>query len=125
MSDAPIREFIEEWHRATIAEDIARLRDLMAEDVVFLTAGQPPMQGRDAFAKAFAQALEHFRIEPSGTIRDITINGKMACCWSELTVKLTPRNGGEPRVRKGHTLTVLRQRSSGEWILIRDANLLA
>ena len=55
MSDAPIREFIEEWHRATIAEDIERLGNLMAEDVVFLAAGQPPMQGRDAFAKAFGK----------------------------------------------------------------------
>jgi ketosteroid isomerase-like protein len=113
MSDAPIRQFFEEWHRATIAEDTARLLDLMAEDVVFLSPGQPPMQGRDAFAKAFTDALH-----------DITINGHMACCWAELTVTLTPRAGGPPRVRKGHNLTVLRQRTSGEWVLLRDANLL-
>ena len=123
MTDAPIRQFFEEWHRATIAEDTARLLDLMAEDVVFLAPGQPPMQGRDAFAKAFTDAVQHVRIEPTGTIHDITINGHMACCWTELTVTLTPRAGGPPRVRKGHTLTVLRQRSSGEWVLLRDANL--
>lgn len=125
MSDEPIRQFFEEWHRATIAEDLDRLRALMSEDVVFLTAGQPPMQGRDAFSKAFADALRHFRIEPQGIIRDITINGRLASCWSELTVTLTPRDGGPTRVRKGHTLTVLRQRTSGEWVLIRDANLLS
>ena len=124
MSDAPIRQFFEEWHRATIAEDTARLLDLMAEDVVFLAPGQPPMQGRDAFAKAFTDALQHVRIEPTSTIHDITINGHMACCWAELTVTLTPRAGGPPRVRKGHNLTVLRQRTSGEWVLLRDANLL-
>ena len=125
MSDEPIRQFFEEWHRATVAEDLDRLRELMSEDVVFLTAGQPPMQGRDAFAKAFTEALQHFRIAPQGILRDITINGHLASVWSELTVTLTPRSGGPVRVRKGHTLTVLRQRTSGEWVLIRDANLLS
>jgi uncharacterized protein (TIGR02246 family) len=64
MSDAPIRQFFEEWHRATIAEDTARLLDLMAEDVVFLSPGQPPMQGRDAFAKAFTDASNTSALSP-------------------------------------------------------------
>jgi ketosteroid isomerase-like protein len=48
MSDdeRAIREFVATWHRATASCDLPQLLALMAEDVVFLVAGQPPMRGR-------------------------------------------------------------------------------
>ena len=53
---------------ATAAGDIAHLKMLMAEDVIFLVSGQPPMRGRDAFAVSFATALEKFQIQVSSDI---------------------------------------------------------
>jgi uncharacterized protein (TIGR02246 family) len=51
-----IRDLIANWMAATIAGDLNRLLSLMADDVVFLTPGQPPMRGLDAFAAAFRRS---------------------------------------------------------------------
>jgi ketosteroid isomerase-like protein len=44
----------------------------MAEDVVFLVAGKPPMRGRNDFAAGFKQATESSRIESSSNIQEHT-----------------------------------------------------
>ena len=44
-----IQDLIAEWLGATAAGEPSRLRGLMAEDVVFLTPGQPPLRGRERF----------------------------------------------------------------------------
>jgi ketosteroid isomerase-like protein len=43
---------------------------------------------------------------------------------NRLRVEVTPP-GGEPVVRSGYTLTVLRKERDGRWVIARDANLLA
>jgi uncharacterized protein (TIGR02246 family) len=47
-----IREVIERWNSATAAGDLETVLGLMAEDVVFLQPGRPPMKGRAAYAAA-------------------------------------------------------------------------
>jgi ketosteroid isomerase-like protein len=44
--------------------------------------------------------------------------------WTRLRVIATPPGGGPATERAGHTLTIL-QKQNGEWLLARDANLLA
>jgi uncharacterized protein (TIGR02246 family) len=121
---AQIRELIADWLRATAAGDLDTLLGLMAEDVVYLLPGQPPMRGRDGFAAAFRTALRSFRIEGRSQIQEIQVAGHMAYCWNHLTVTLTPLAGGSPVRRSGHVLTVLRKNQKGRWQIFRDANLL-
>jgi uncharacterized protein (TIGR02246 family) len=97
----------------------------MAEDVVFLIAGQPPMRGRDAFAAAFQAGIGKVRIEPKSTIQEIEVAGNFAYCWNHLKVEITPLQGGLPMRRSGYTLTVLRKEPDGRWVVFRDANMLA
>lgn len=119
-----IRELVATWYAATIAGDLTKLLTLMTEDVVFLTAGQPPMS-KDSFAAAFSGALQHVRIEPRGEIREIQVSGDWAYLWSHLSVLITPHQAGAAAVqRTGHTLTILRKLESGAWAVARDANLL-
>jgi uncharacterized protein (TIGR02246 family) len=47
-----IREVIATWLRASAADDLDTVLSLMAEDVVFLLPGRPPMRGRAAYAEA-------------------------------------------------------------------------
>src|SRR5439155_11128188 len=68
-----IRDLVMTWQSAAAAGDLPRLLTMMAEDVVFLTPGQPPMRGRDAFATNFRTAVENFRIESSCQIQEIRI----------------------------------------------------
>lgn len=119
-----IRDLIATWHDATAKADLPQLLSLMAEDVVFLVAGKPPMRGRDAFARGFKQATEKFQIESSSNIQEIHVNGEWAYVWNYLVVVMTPKDGGTPQRRTGNVLSVLRRQSGDGWQMFRDANLL-
>jgi uncharacterized protein (TIGR02246 family) len=70
-----IREVIATWMRATAEGDLQRVLSLMAEDVVFLIAGQQPMRGREAFAAASRAAEGKFRFEGKPEIQEIHVEG--------------------------------------------------
>jgi uncharacterized protein (TIGR02246 family) len=119
-----IREVIATWMRATAEGDLERVLSLMAEDVVFLIAGQPPMRGREAFAIASHSAEGKFRFEGKPEIQEIHVAADYAYCWNHLSVTATPLQGGSPSQRAGHILSVFRKEPDGRWVLFRDANML-
>ncbi|MEK6258855.1 MAG: SgcJ/EcaC family oxidoreductase [Planctomycetota bacterium] len=119
-----IRNLVAAWLDASAAGDVPKLQSLMAEDAVFLTPGQPPMRGRDAFITAFQAGLEHIRIEAKSEIQEIQIIGDFAWLSNHLTVTVTPRRGGPPLRRSGFTLTIFQKQPDGRWVLVRDANML-
>jgi uncharacterized protein (TIGR02246 family) len=117
-----IRNLITTWQEATKAGNLSQLLELMTDDVVFLTPGQPPMN-KESFAKGFESVLEKMTITSSSNIQEIIVTGDFAYCWSHLTVTMTPKSGGESIRRSGYTLTVFRK-EHGSWRLARDANML-
>jgi len=119
-----IRDLIDTWLRVSAEGDINQILPLMAEDVVFLVAGQPPMRGRDAFAASFAGWKDKFRLETSCEIQEIQVSGDLAYSWTRLSVTMTPIAGGPANRRSGYTLTVLRKNAERAWQIFRDANLL-
>ena len=126
MSDEQeIRDLIRTWLRLSAEGDINQILPLMAEDVVFLIAGQPPMRGREAFAASFAGWQGKFSLETDCEIQEIQVSGNLAYSWTRLSVTMTPVDGGPANRRSGHTLTVLRKNAEGAWQIFRDANLLA
>ena len=96
----------------------------MADDVVFLVAGQPPMKGRSTFEQRLRGLLQSHRIVSTGDIQEVQVSGNLAYCWSIVTVRIAPLSGGNPVVHSGSALSVLRKEASGEWVVARDANLL-
>ncbi len=121
---AAIRALIENWLAATRAGDVDAVTALMAPDVVFLTAGQPPMLGREAFATGLRKMLLDHVIESSSVIDEIEVSGDMAYCRTRLSVTVISRHGKTPTMRSGHTLSILRKGADGKWLLTRDANML-
>jgi len=119
-----IRDVIAAWMRASAEGDLERVLSLMAEDVVFLLPGQPPMRGRSAFAAASRSMPGQVRIEGKPDIQEIHIAGDYAFCWSYLSVTVTPSQAGPPKRRAGHILSVFRKEPDGRWVLFRDANML-
>ncbi len=120
-----IRQLIETWLRATREGDVDAVLALMGPDVVFLVAGQPPMEGREAFAHGLRGLLANGAIESTSEIDEITVSGDMAYCRTRLSVTVTSKHGKLPLQRTGHTLSILRKGSDGKWLLTRDANMLA
>jgi len=119
-----IRTLVATWIAASAADDRERVLGLMAEDVVFLVAGQPPMRGRAAFAAA-QQALEGFKIDATAEIQEVRVFGDWAYCWNKLQVAIAPPDGRAPVKRAGHVLSILNKQAGGNWVIVRDANMLS
>jgi uncharacterized protein (TIGR02246 family) len=120
--EAAIRKLMSTWQEATKAGNLSELLELMTDDVVFLTSGQPPMN-KEVFAKSFETVIEKMEIDSSSDIQEIIVTGDFAYCWNHLTVTVTPKNNGAIIRRSGYTLTVFRK-EHGLWRLARDANML-
>ena len=119
-----ISDVVARWHSATAAGDVDSVLQLMAEDVVFLVAGQPPMKGRSSFERGLRTLLTQHRIESTSNVREIEVSGNLAYCWTDLNVRVVPLAGGNAKARSGSALSVFRKQTTGSWVLWRDANLL-
>jgi uncharacterized protein (TIGR02246 family) len=119
-----IRAVIDSWSAASRAGDLTTILNLMTEDVVFLTPGNPPMR-REDFAAAFKGMVGTIEIDGRSDVQEITVSGDIAVCWNRLEVRVTPLAGGDMMKRAGNTLTVFRRGTDGQWRIWRDANLLA
>jgi len=116
-----IRELIATWMRASIAGDTDTVLSLMADDAVFMVAGQEPF-GKTAFAAA-ANGMRGMRLEGTSEVRELQVRGDMAFARTYLQVTLTPASGPPVR-RAGYAMTIFRKGADGLWRLARDANLL-
>ena len=116
-----IRNLVETWMAASKAGDLPTVLSLMADDVVFMVPGRDPF-GKAEFAAA-SEGLNNVRIEGSSDIQEIQVVGDWAYLRNYLEVTMTP-GGGSPVRRSGYTLTILRKKPNGKWVLARDANLM-
>jgi len=120
-----IRDLVATWHRSTAKGDVDSVLTLMAEDVVFLVQGHPPMRGRSAFESGLRTLLAKNRIESESSIEEIAISGELAYCWSTLKVTVSPIAGGPSSIRSGPALSILRRVRDSTWVVVRDVNLLS
>ncbi len=117
-----IRDLVTTWMAASKSGDLATVLGLMSNDVIFMTPGNEPF-GKEAFAAA-SQAMQGIEIDGQSEIAEIKVLGDWAWMRNRLRVTITPP-GGKPMVRSGYTLTILQKKADGEWVIARDANLLA
>ena len=119
-----IRELVRQWMQATKAGDTQKVLGLMADDVVFLVPGRPPMRKAEFAAIAAEQAKPGApSIDGTSEIQEIKVVGDWAFMWTKLRVTVRPGDDAPAVIRAGHTLSVLKK-EAGRWILARDANLL-
>jgi uncharacterized protein (TIGR02246 family) len=120
-----IRDLVADWLRLTERGDVPRLLELMSEDVVFLTPGQPPLRGRAAFG-ALAEAMrDRARVQATARVQEVRVMGEWAYVWNELSVTVTMRPDGPAMHRSGPVLSILHRQPGGRWVIVRDANMLA
>ena len=119
-----IMDVLRSWRRATANGDLSELLPLMAENVVFLAAGQPPLCGRDAFASHVRAALEKVRLEPTSELQEIGVAGDFAYCWNNVVLTVTPRDPAPELRLAGPDLTILRREPDGRWVVFRAASML-
>ncbi|MFT7776087.1 YybH family protein [Roseateles sp.] len=118
-----VRDTHEAWMVAVNAGDLARLMTMMADDVVLLNPGGPPL-GKAGFPDKFSPAHERFLLRCSSEPLEITVMGELAYTVCRDTLHLEPRAGGDAIDLAGHRLTVYRRQPDGRWLLARDAHTL-
>ena len=118
-----IRKLITTWMEASAAGDLARVLELMDDDVVFLGPGRPPMT-KDGFAAASRAMEGQVRIDGTAHVQEIRVFADWAYCWNQLTISMQPMAGGAPTRRGGPALSILRKKPDGRWVIVRDANMV-
>jgi uncharacterized protein (TIGR02246 family) len=120
-----IQQFFIDWQEASQRKDLPALERMMADDVIFLRAGHPPMIGTAAFADSF-KAVSHSAelVIQDWRVEEIALHGDLACCWTYLALKVSPPNGNPAMQMAGNIMSVLRKLEDGRWVLSRDANML-
>jgi uncharacterized protein (TIGR02246 family) len=119
-----IRDLVAHWMRATRMGDIDTVLDLMSDDVLCLTPGQPPMDKRAFAAAARAQSGANApSFDGTSEIQEIRVHDDWAYMWTRLSVTVSFSDGRPAMMRAGHTLSILKK-VDGRWRLARDANLL-
>jgi uncharacterized protein (TIGR02246 family) len=116
-----IRELVSTWMSASKAGDIDTVLSLMSDDVVFMVPGREPF-GKAEFAAA-SKGMSAVKMDGSSEIVELQVLGDWAFIRNRIRLTVTPP-GSAPVNREGYTLTLLRKQN-GEWLLSRDANLLA
>lgn len=119
--ESAIRQVVETWMTASKNGDLARVLDLMTDDVVFMVPGQEPF-GKQAFADA-SKSMADMKMDGTAEIVEIQVLGDWAFIRNRIDMTAAPPGGGTVR-RSGHTLTLLRKEPDGQWRLARDANLM-
>jgi uncharacterized protein (TIGR02246 family) len=122
QDEQAIRAVIATWMDATASGDVSRVLALMADDVVYLGPGRPPMRGKAEFAAAMRSM--DARVEPQAEIQEIRVFGDWAYCWNQLTITIRPAAGGPSHQLSGPTLSIFRRHPGGSWVIARDANMI-
>jgi uncharacterized protein (TIGR02246 family) len=117
-----IRDLVATWMAASQAGDIKTVLSLMANDVVFMVPGREPF-GKEAFS-AMAEGMKDVRMKARSDIRELRVLGDWAYLRNYIEVAITPAGASNAVRRAGYTLTILRKRPNGRWLLARDANLV-
>jgi uncharacterized protein (TIGR02246 family) len=119
-----IRTIHANWIDAVNAGDLARLLTLVAEDVVFLTPGQAPVD-REGFSSNFIASHQQMRICCTSELEEVVVVGEVAYTRSRDALSVTPRPAGPTAHLAGHRMTVYRKQRDGRWLLSRDTHTLS
>jgi uncharacterized protein (TIGR02246 family) len=117
-----IRDLVDTWMAATKAGDLAKVLELMTDDVLFMTPGREPF-GKEEF-RATSEGMEGTEVDGRAAIQEVQVAGDWAWVRNHIDLTVTPA-GGPSFHRSGYALTILRRDTGGSWRLFRDANLVS
>ena len=103
---------------------MARLRTLIAEDVVILTPGRA-QSDREGFSSNFVAAHQQMRICCTSDLEEAIVVCEVAYTRSRDALSVTPRAGGKAAQFAGHRMTISRKQRDGRWLLSRDIHTLS
>lgn len=123
MSDEKaIRDTIHKWLEATKAGDSETLEGMLDDDVLFVVQGRPPFGKREFFA---GDRGAPYRFESKVAIHEVVVHGDWALTRVDLELEMMLTKDSIRMKLAGPTMSVWRKASSGQWLIWRDANMVA
>ena len=118
-----IRALHADWIAAVNDGALARLLEMLTDDVVFLNPGQEAA-GKEKFSANFRAAHERFLIDCSSALEEVVVAGDLAYARSKDRLTIAPHAGGDATHLAGDRMTVYRKGTDGRWRLARDGHTL-
>jgi len=102
-------------------KDISKLMDMIAEDIVFLPPGFPPIRGKQAVEMMYRGFFQQFtKVDQTSTLEEVEVAGDWAYAWGTERTVLFLQTGGAPIQMEGRGLSILRRQPDGSWRFARS-----
>ena len=106
--------------RAFHAGDTSAAVALVMDDAVDLPPNRPAVVGKEAIRSFVQSDFDRFTWDFTDEIVEIEVSGDLAVMWTNYSLTLTPKDGGEPVESSGKWLKVLKRQSDGSWKFSRN-----
>jgi uncharacterized protein (TIGR02246 family) len=109
------------FHQALRTNDLETFMSYVADDVVFMPPGEPPVRGRDAVRQWVTGFLAQYQTS-SLTLadREVRVGSGWAVELGTFEWALQPAAGGSPVVDRGTYMQVWTQQGDGTWRFARE-----
>jgi uncharacterized protein (TIGR02246 family) len=108
-------------HQALRSNDVERFMNYVADDVLFMPPGEPPVRGREAVRQWITRFLMQYRT--SNLIladREVFVGGRWAVEVGTFEWALQPAAGGAAVVDRGNYMQVWKQQDDKTWRFARE-----
>ncbi len=90
--------------------------------MLFVVRGRPPFGKQEFLAGSQGKP---YAFNSTVQVHEVVVNGDWALTRVELTIEVTATQGAKQMQFMGSTMTVWRKAASGQWLIWRDANMVA
>lgn len=117
-----IRQWFDEWIKATKEGNTELARSLTADNAIFLVPGAGQMD-KESFTAAATATDPNTDFSLDCSIQEIEIIGDYAWVVATLSLSMIDKSSGSQSLMKGDSLSIIR-RENGGWVTVREANTM-
>jgi uncharacterized protein (TIGR02246 family) len=113
-----VQQLNESFLKALQAGDIEGVMKLYASDAVLFPPGEKAARGQEEVRFKWNSVLEANKVT-EGSLKDARYvqSANLSAGWGDVTMRLEPKNGKEPRTIQGRFSTVAEKRN-GKWVYV-------
>jgi uncharacterized protein (TIGR02246 family) len=109
------------FHQALRSNDLERFMSYVADDVIFMPPGEPPVRGGDAMRQWTTRFFSQYRTSKLILAdREVFVGGRWAVEVGTFEWGLQPATGGPAVVDRGNYMQVWKQQDDKTWRFARE-----
>ena len=118
VSPGGVQQLNEAFLKALQAGDIEGVMKLYASDAVLFPPGEKAARGQEEIRYKWNSVLEANKVT-EGSLKEAryVTSANVSAGWGDVSMRLEPKNGKEPKTIQGRFSTVAEKRN-GKWLLV-------